>query len=100
MTLALCLLAAVALAAVIVLGAIAGRSSLTTGPSVRGETIAAHTRGPEPETIRGVVVAHHADRLILRDAVLELGQDARAPIPGLAEIPTASLSWWQRVDSR
>lgn len=61
-----------------------------------GETLVVHTT--DDQSIRGVVVAQHADRYELRDAVLLVSSDARHEIPGLTAVPVNSVSWWQHTD--
>jgi hypothetical protein len=100
MTIAL-LLSSIAL----VLATVAGVAVLASrparrGPSLVGETIVLHTRYPDDRSIRGVVAAQYADRIVLRDATLLIAQDAQHPIPHATEVPWPAVSWWQRIEAR
>jgi hypothetical protein len=100
MTIAL-LLSSIAL----VLATVAGVAVLVSrparrGPSLVGETIVLHTRHPDDRSIRGVVSAQYADRVVLRDATLLIAQDVQHPIPHVTEVPWPAVSWWQRIEAR
>lgn len=57
-----------------------------------GRTVVVNTRSGE--SLRGVLVADHADRVSLRDAVY-LRAGAEVAIDGLAHVPRGSVSWVQ-----
>jgi hypothetical protein len=44
------------------------------GPSMVGASLVVHTRKPDDQSVRGVVDAHYADRLVLRDAAVPARQ--------------------------
>jgi hypothetical protein len=101
----------IALAAVtcIAIAAVAGlvfltvRARLMPAPSLVKRTVVVHTRRPDDQSIRGVVVAQHADRLILKEAAYLHGAGSdpdNQPILGLAQIPFTSISWMQEVGDR
>ena len=94
---------AIALLAILNIALIAtGIVTSRRAPTARlvGETIVVHTQKPDDQSIRGVVVAEHADRLVLRDAIILVAEDVQHAIPGMSEIPRDSISWWQRLEAR
>lgn len=91
---ALCVLVALAVAA---LAFIALRSQLAPGPSLYSKTVVINTR--DKRSIKGVLVAQHADRVTLREAVYLHGADTEPAIGGLVHIPVSSISWMQEITS-
>lgn len=93
MTIALIIIACALLAAVLALaGLLAGR--LLPGPPLRGRTVTVNTRRPDDQTIKGVLVSQHADRLTLMDAVY-VTPAGEQPIGGQVHIPTGAVAWLQ-----
>lgn len=66
------------------------------GPSLVGRTVVVHTRRPDDQSVRGVLVAHHADRLVLRDAVYLHATGTQAA-DGLVHIPLLTMSTMQEI---
>jgi hypothetical protein len=67
------------------------------GPSLVGRTVVVHTRRPDDQSVRGVLVAHHTDRLVLREAVYvhaSGSQDAG----GLIHVPLLGVSTVQEIE--
>lgn len=95
--LALAAVTLIAVAAIAGLVFLTVRARLMPAPSLVKRTVVVHTRRPDDQTIRGVLVAQHADRLILKEAVYMYGS-GNQPIAGLAHIPVGSISWMQEVD--
>lgn len=93
---ALIFTAVVAVAAVVALAVVALRSQLAAGPSLAGRTIVVHTKKPDDQSVRGVLFAHHADRLVLREVVY-LHAESATPLQGLVSFPMESVSFWQEV---
>lgn len=93
-------LAALVIALVLGVTMFVSGSRRRRGPSLVGETIVLHTRHPDDRSIRGVVAAQYADRVVLRDATLLVATGASAPIPGATEVPWPAVSWWQRIEAR
>jgi hypothetical protein len=91
--LALILVALVALAAVGALTYIALRSQLTPGPSLVGKTVEVHTKRPDDQTIRGVLVAQHADRWGLTEAVYRHASGDKPIADPIVWVPKENLAW-------
>lgn len=89
---AIALVAALAIAA---LAYLALRSQLATGPSLTGTTVVINATNDF--TVRGILVAHHADRLVLRDAVVLHGS-GEAPAGGLVHIPLGTVMVIQEIE--
>jgi len=94
MTVALIVLAVVLIVAVGALAFVALRARISPGPSLASKTVVVHTR--DEQSIRGLLVAQHADRLSLRSAVYLHGSGDQ-PVEGLAHVPTSSISWMQEL---
>jgi hypothetical protein len=92
--LALILTAIVALAAVGALTFIALRSQLAPGPSLAGRTVEVHTKRPDDQTIRGVLVAQHADRWGLTDAVYRHASGDQPIADPIVWIPAGNVAWF------
>ena len=90
-------LAALAALAVGALTFVALRSRLSPAPSLAGRTVVIHTRRPDDQSIRGVLVAQHADRWTLREAVY-LGGSSEHSVAGLTHVPVANIAWAQEVE--
>lgn len=72
-------------------------AGLTPGPSRHGQTVTVNTRRPDDQTLRGVVLAEHADRVILGDAAVVTGGGLQ-PVPGgVLSVPTANVAWTQET---
>lgn len=80
------------------MGAALGARRLRPAPSLRGRTVVVHTRRPDDQSLRGVLVAEHADRLTLRDVVY-LHATGDRETGGLVHVPLASISWMQELAS-
>lgn len=75
----------------------ASAQALLPGPSLVGRTVVVHTRRPDDQSIRGVLAAHHADRLVLQDAIyMQVGAPGAAA-DGLVNVPMASVSTMQEI---
>jgi hypothetical protein len=95
--LALIVLAVVAIAAVIGLAAVAVHSRIAPGPTLAERTLIVHTRRPDDQSLRGVLVAQHADRLTLRE-VAYLHAGGTKETHGLVHVPLSSISWMQEIE--
>lgn len=91
MTLPLILAALVALAAIFALAVLTAQSRAMPGPSMAGKTVVVNTRRPDDQTFRGVVVGDHADRLILREAVV-LHSGGGTDLAGLVHLDRIGIS--------
>lgn len=70
---------------------------VTPAPSLIGETVAVRTRPPDQTTVRGIVAAEHADRIVLREAVVyDAGGEGHAAA-GLVEIHRLNISTTQVI---
>jgi hypothetical protein len=67
------------------------------GPKVVGRSLVVHTRKPDDQSIRGIVAAHYADRLVFRDAQYLHASGAQAAA-GLVEVPLINVSSWQELE--
>lgn len=67
------------------------------GPPLAGRTVVVHTRRPDDQTLRGVLVAQHADRLTLREAVY-VHASGEQPAGGLVHVPTEAVAWIQELE--
>lgn len=86
----------IAVAAIAGLVFLTVRARMMPAPSLVKRTVVVHTRRPDDQTIRGVLVAQHADRLILKEAVYMYGS-GNQPILGLAHVPVGAISWMQEI---
>lgn len=69
----------------------------TPGPSLVGRTVVVHTRQPDDQSVRGVLVGQHADRLVLREAVYLHGESS-VEAAGLVHLPTMVVSTVQEIE--
>lgn len=67
------------------------------GPSLVGETLLVHTRKPDDQSVRGVCVGHHADRLLLAEAVYYKPGGGTQDAQGVVEVPWLGVSTYQRI---
>jgi uncharacterized membrane protein len=84
------------LASVVGVVSVAVRSRVLPGPSLAGQTVVVHTRRPDDQSIRGILVAQHADRLILQEAVY-LDPEGEVAAEGLIHIPVLAVSSMQEL---
>lgn len=70
---------------------------ITPAPSLLGETVAVRTRPPDQTTVRGIVAAEHADRIVLREAVIYDGTAEGRAAAGLLEIHRLNISTTQVI---
>jgi hypothetical protein len=96
----LALLAVAAIAAICGLTYVAVNSRLAPGPSLAGKTLVIHTKKPDDQSIRGVLVAEHADRISLREACYLHKGSVSPAMGGLVHVPLRSISWMQEIESR
>jgi len=66
----------------------------TKQQSLTGETLLVHTC--DDQSIRGVLVARHSDRITLADVVV-LHASGEQPANGVAHIPWANVAWIQEL---
>lgn len=94
---ALIIVGVLAIAAITALAVLAARSQLAPGPSLAGRTIVVHTKRPDDKTLKGVLHGQHADRWILREAVLvtPLGEQAAG---GLVHISVTNIAFAQELE--
>lgn len=97
MTLSLIAVSVLALAAVIALTLIAIRSTLSTGPTLASKTVIVHTRRPDDQSLRGILVAQHADRITLSE-VVHLYASGDQAVAGSVHIPLVNVSTIQEID--
>lgn len=69
---------------------------LVPGTPLTARTVIVNTRRPDDQTIRGVLVAQHADRLTLRDVVYLHGSAERA-VDGIVHVPAANVAFVQEI---
>lgn len=91
-------LAIVAAAAIAALAFIALRSQLAPGPRLTGCTVIVTTCKPDDRSIRGILVAQHADRVSLSEAVVLHGSGDQAA-GGLLHIPLGQVAVIQEIDA-
>jgi hypothetical protein len=92
------ILIALALGVVVSVGALTAvtlRSRLSPGPSLASQTVVVHTQ--DKKSLRGVLIAQHADRLTLREAIF-LHSSGEQPVGGLVHVPLTSISWLQEIE--
>lgn len=77
---------------------IAIRSRLSPAPSLAGRTVVIHTRRPDDQSIRGVMVAQHADRWTLREAVYLGAGGNEHSVGGLTHVPVVNIAWAQEIE--
>lgn len=93
----LILAAATALLAVVVgLIVLAVRSRVIPGPPLVGKTVAIHTKRPDDQSLRGILVGQHADRWILQEAVY-LDSRGTVAAEGLVHVPVLAISSVQEL---
>lgn len=97
MTVALTVSAAASLLAVVVLAGALVRSRSWPAPVLTGRTLVVHTRRPDDQTIRGILVGQYADRLTLRDAVY-VHASGEQPVGGLVHVPTVNVAFVQEIE--
>lgn len=99
MTIAFLILAAalVLLATVIGVIALAVRSRVVPGPSLVAKTVVVQTKRPDDQSVRGVVLAVHADRWTLTEAFYVTGGPGEHVIPGILHIPSDSIAFVQEL---
>lgn len=68
------------------------------GPSLVGATLVVHTRKPDDQSVRGVVAAHYADRVVLRDAQY-LHPTGAQDAGGLVDVLLINVSTWQELQA-
>lgn len=93
MTLTLVIIAAAIVVALVVLVVAVWR--LAPARPARGQVVTVHTKLPDDQTIRGVLVHEYRDRLILQDAEYIDEEHGAVPIAGAVRVPTAGVSWIQ-----
>ena len=59
-------------------------------------TVVVHTRRPDDQSIRGVLLGDYADRVVLRDAIYLYASGEQAAA-GLVHIPRATISTMQEL---
>jgi hypothetical protein len=69
-----------------------------SGPSLVGKSLVVHTRKPDDQSVRGVVDAHYADRLVLRDAAYLHASGAQSA-GGLVDVLLINVSSWQELQA-
>lgn len=84
----------VALAAVGALATVAVRSQVAPGPPLVGRTIELHTRRPDDQTIRGVLVAQHSDRWTFDQAVYRHSSGDQPIKDRVVHVPVANIAWY------
>lgn len=62
------------------------------GPELTGKSVVVHTRRPDDQTIRGIVCAHYADRLELRDVTYSVPGGTSSSAQGLVDVPWLNVS--------
>lgn len=92
-TAAISIFGVAAIAGVIIFAA---RARVLPGPSLVGKTVVVNTRRPDDQSVRGVLVAQHADRLILRDAVF-LHKTGSIDAGGFIHMPLLGISTVQEI---
>jgi hypothetical protein len=68
--------------------------TLLPGPVTTGYPVTVNTKRPDDQTLHGVLVREHPDRLELEDAVWVQPHE-RTPIPGTVRISKGNISWRQ-----
>ena len=91
---ALILAALVAFAAIAALAFVALRSQATNGPKLAGRTVELHTKRPDDQTIRGVLVARHADRWTLEQAVYRHSSGDQPIGDPVVHVPADNIAWF------
>lgn len=69
------------------------RVAAHVAPSLVAQTVVIQTR--DDQTIRGVLVAEHVDRLYLEQAVYVESPKQQSSIGGLTIVPRANVAWMQ-----
>lgn len=85
-----------ALATVVGLVAVAVRARLVPGPTLVASTVVIHTQ--DGRSIRGILVAEHADRLTLREAFY-LHESGAQDAGGLVHVPRDNVAFLQELQS-
>jgi hypothetical protein len=94
----LILAAACALLAVVVALVVrspSGRGVLPA-PALAGKSVVVHTKRPDDQSIRGILVGQYADRWILQDAVY-LHREGSVAAEGVVHVPVLSISSVQEL---
>jgi hypothetical protein len=86
--------AVVALASVAALATVAIRSQTAPGPALAGRTVEIHTKRPDDQTIRGILVAQHSDRWTLEQAIYRHSSGDQPIADNVVHVPTANISWY------
>lgn len=97
MSLAAYIFLAITFAIIVAVVVYAVRARALPGPSLIGKTVVVNTRRPDDQTVRGVLVAHHADRLTLSDAVVVHGAGSSVAVTGLIHVPLIGISTVQEI---
>lgn len=84
--------------AVLALATVTIRARNSIGPPLAGRTVVVHTRRPDDQSLRGVLVAQHADRLTLRDVVY-LHLSGEQEVGGMVHIPLGAVSFVQEIEA-
>lgn len=99
LTLAMSILAILASAAGVAAPIIKDRRrQRDTPPPIQGRTVVIHTRRPDDQSIRGVMVGMYADEVVLEQPQY-ITADGPRPIDGPLHVPTANIAWWQEVSA-
>lgn len=69
-----------------------------SGPSMVGKSLVVHTRKPDDQSVRGIVAAHYADRIVLRDAAY-LHASGAQDAGGLVDVLLINVSTWQELQA-
>ena len=77
--------------------ALALRSRVMPGPSLVAKTVVIHTKRPDDQSIRGVLVAQHADRFTLREAIY-LHSGGEQEVGGLVHVPIEAVAFLQEIE--
>ena len=84
------------LAAVVALVVLAVRSRVLPAPALAGKSVVVHTKRPDDQSIRGILVGQYADRWILQDAVY-LHREGSVAAEGVVHVPVLSISSVQEL---
>jgi hypothetical protein len=96
----LALVALVALAAVGALTYLALRSQFAPGSSLAGRTVEVHTRRPDDQTIRGILVAQHSDRWTFTEAVYRHASGDKPIADPLVHVPRENIAWYTEPEGQ
>lgn len=70
-------------------------SPIRSKRSLVKRTVIVHTK--DGQSVRGVLCAHHSDRLTLTEAFYLTDKQAELPIDGLAHVPRSNVAWIQEL---